>query len=210
MNHALEIIKKIMDFAELHEGTVGRVAILSSKIERNIDNLFGYVFNLKNEQWSIITLNVRSIQSKIDVLSKGLRQEVCPVGEPVAAEMIAILKDLGPFFEFRNAVVHGEIRPDYTALMSVLNSADAGALQEGEIDDAVNSVLREYICVPRFNAKSREIDERRFSKLEREQLIGAAEQLNARLFSARESIREKYDWIGINMPRSELRKLEAG
>jgi len=63
-----KILEPILKFPTYHEPMVGKVAILSSQIERQVDELFGYVFNLPYENWKILTLSISSIQRKIDIL----------------------------------------------------------------------------------------------------------------------------------------------
>jgi hypothetical protein len=74
MTDVKKILEPILKFSSYHEPIVGKVAILSSQIEREVDEFFGYVFNLPYENWKILTMNIYSIQRKIDILKHALAQ----------------------------------------------------------------------------------------------------------------------------------------
>jgi hypothetical protein len=204
-----ELFKKLNEFSSIHEEIVGQVAIASCSLERNVDELFGYVFNLKHEHWSILTLSIRSIQTKINILIQALRQEVCPIDARPREDFLSLLKRLGNFLEMRNSIIHGQIRPDMTAMLALMEDLISEGVDKTEFLTKIDRTLRESICVSRFDAKTGEIRERRYNVLDIEQRIREAKAIDRELFECKESIRSRFDWIGIKMPLSEVRKLES-
>jgi hypothetical protein len=204
-----DMFRIIMGFWEKHEALIGRVAINGARIEREINLLFAYVFNLEFEAWTILTRNISSIPRKVAVLRQGLNQEFCKIPSPDKKKLEDILQSITEFVAIRNDLIHGQLFPDFETInssMTRFKSLDEQSLESFLVE--VRKIVDDRISIPEFDTKSATVKYKIYSVSEVERKIDSAKSFVHGVQEVMESLKTQYDWVGMRMAKSELRKLE--
>jgi hypothetical protein len=204
-----DVLKVIFSFWEKHESLIGRVAINSARVEREINLLFAYVFNLEYEAWTILARNIPSTPRKIAALKQGLNQEFCKIPFEQKTKLEKCFQSVGGFFAIRNDLIHGQLFPDFESINAKFPTSN---LKPGEIEsllEELRKIVDERLSVSEFDPKSAALKYKIYSAGDVETQIESAKTFVRDVQEIMESLKSQYDWVGMRMARSELRKLEV-